>query len=88
MSLQRFTTGVHHALLRFPLTSTLACSAKVSPILGPLLHLVDQITFYVFQHTTEQDSQPIAILIHKQVVPYRHVATDAVLGCLLLRFSP
>jgi hypothetical protein len=30
---------------------------------------VDQITFYIFPHTTEQDSQPIAILISKQAVP-------------------
>jgi hypothetical protein len=41
MSLQSFTIGVCHALLRFPLTSGPACSAKVSPYLGPLLHHVD-----------------------------------------------
>jgi hypothetical protein len=71
MSLQRFTTGVRHALLWFPLTLGPTCSAKVSSYLGPLLHLVDQITFCVFSHTTEKDSQPIAILISKQAIPYR-----------------
>jgi hypothetical protein len=71
MSLQRFTTGVYHALIRFPLTSGPACSAKVSSDLEPLLHLVDQITSCVFRHPAEQDSQPIAILIIKQVIPYR-----------------
>jgi hypothetical protein len=40
-------------------------SAKVSPDFGPLLHIVDQITFCVLPHITEQDSQPIAILISK-----------------------
>jgi hypothetical protein len=46
-------------------------SAKVSSWLKPCLHLVDQITFYVFPHTTEQDSQPTTSIISKQVVPYR-----------------
>jgi hypothetical protein len=41
MPLQRFATGVCHALLWFPLTSGPACSAKVSPNLGPLLHHVE-----------------------------------------------
>jgi hypothetical protein len=40
---------------------------------------VDQIMFYVFPHTTEQDSQPTTSLISKQAV---------VLGCLLLRLGP
>jgi hypothetical protein len=71
MSLQMSTTGVHQALLQFPLTSGPTCSAKISLDLGPLLHLVDQITLCVFPHTTEQDSQPIAILISKQVIPYQ-----------------
>jgi hypothetical protein len=70
MSLQRFTIGVRHALLRFPLTSGPACSAKDSPDLGPLLHLMDQIMFCVFPHIIERDSQPIAILISKHVIPY------------------
>jgi hypothetical protein len=71
MSLQKSTIGVSHALLWFPLTSGLACSAKISSYLEPLLHLVDQIMFYIFPHTTEQDSQPITVLISKQVIPYR-----------------
>jgi hypothetical protein len=32
---------------------------------------VDQITFYVFPHTTEQDSQPTTSLISKQAIPYQ-----------------
>jgi hypothetical protein len=31
---------------------------------------VDQITSYIFPHTTEQDSQPTTSLISNQVVPY------------------
>jgi hypothetical protein len=71
MSLQRFTIGLTHALLWFSLTSISACSAKVTSYLEPLLYLMDQITFYVFPHTTEQDSQPTTSLISNQVVPYR-----------------
>jgi hypothetical protein len=71
MSLQRFTIGVRHALLRFSWPRISACSAKVSSYLKPLLHLVDQIMFYVFHHTTEQDSKPTAILISKQAVSYQ-----------------
>jgi hypothetical protein len=55
----------------FPQPRVPACNAKVSSWLEPLLHLVDQITFSVFPHTTEQDSQPTSSLISKQVVPYR-----------------
>jgi hypothetical protein len=55
----------------FPVTRVPVCSAKVSSWLDPLLHLVNQITFCVFPHTTEQDSQPTASLISKQVVPYQ-----------------
>jgi hypothetical protein len=55
----------------FLVTQVPDCSAKVSSLLEPLLHLVDQIMFCAFPHTTEQDSQPITSLISKQVVPYR-----------------
>jgi hypothetical protein len=55
----------------FLVTQVPACSAKVSLWLEPLLHLVDQIMFYVFPNTTKQDSQPTASLISKQVVPYQ-----------------
>jgi hypothetical protein len=48
-----------------------ASSAKVSSWLKPFLHLVDQITFWVFPHTVEQDSQPTTSLISKQVIPYQ-----------------
>jgi hypothetical protein len=54
----------------FLMTGVPASNAKVFSWLEPLLHLVDQITSYVFLHTTEQDSQPIAALISKQTVSY------------------
>jgi hypothetical protein len=40
-SLQTFTTGVHHALLRLPLTAGPTYSAKVFPDLVPRLHHED-----------------------------------------------
>jgi hypothetical protein len=55
----------------YPWPRVPARSAKVSSYLKPLLYLVDQITSYIFPHTTMQDSQPTASLISKQVVPYR-----------------
>jgi hypothetical protein len=55
----------------FPGPQVPACSAKVSLWHEPLLHLMDQITFSVFSHTTEQNSQPTTFLISKQAVPYR-----------------
>jgi hypothetical protein len=55
----------------FPWPRVLACHAKVSSWVEPLLHLVGQITFCVFPHTTEQDSQLIAALISKQAIPYQ-----------------
>jgi hypothetical protein len=54
----------------FPVTQVPAYSAKVSSWLEPLLHLVDQIMFCDFPHTTEQDPQPTTSLISKQVIPY------------------
>jgi hypothetical protein len=53
----------------FLMTWVPAYSAKVSSWLEPLLHLVDQILFNVFPHTTEQDLHPISFLISKQVIP-------------------
>jgi hypothetical protein len=47
------------------------CSAKVSLWLEPLLHRVDQITFCIFPHTTEQELHPTSSLISKQVLPYQ-----------------
>jgi hypothetical protein len=55
----------------FPWPWVPSCSAKISLWLEALLHLVVQITFYVFPHTTEQDSQPTTSLISKQAIPYR-----------------
>jgi hypothetical protein len=52
------------------MTRVSTSSAKVSSWLEPLLHLVDQIMSYIFLHTAEQDSQPVAALISKQAVPY------------------
>jgi hypothetical protein len=55
----------------FPWPRVPASNAKVSSWLEPLLHLVDQITFCVFPHTAEQDSQPITAIISKQAVPFQ-----------------
>jgi hypothetical protein len=55
----------------FPWPWVPTSNAKVSSYLEPLLHLMDQITFCVFPHTTEQDSLPTASLISRQVVSYR-----------------
>jgi hypothetical protein len=55
----------------FTVSQVPACSAKVSSSLKPLLHLVDQITFCIFPHTAEQDSQPTSSLISEQAIPYR-----------------
>jgi hypothetical protein len=67
--------GLLHELIMlcygFPVTQDPACSAKVSSWLEPLLHLVDQIMFYVLPHTTKQDLQPTTSLISKQAVPYQ-----------------
>jgi hypothetical protein len=55
----------------FPWPRVPTCSAKVSSWLESLLHLVHQITFCVFPHTSEQGSQPTTSLISKQAVSYR-----------------
>jgi hypothetical protein len=55
----------------FPWPRVSTSSAKVSSWLKPLLHLVDQIMFYVFPDTAEDDSLPVASLISRQVVPYQ-----------------
>jgi hypothetical protein len=39
-------------------------------------------------HSFEHDTQPIAYLISKQVIPYGHVVAHVVLEGLLLRFGP
>jgi hypothetical protein len=77
MSLQRSTTGVCHALLRIPTQSGPSCSAEVSHTKWPLLYHVVQ-AFHKECHkdrshplSTEHDTQPIAYLISKQIVPYR-----------------
>jgi hypothetical protein len=54
----------------FPVTRVPAYTAKISLWFESLLHLVDHITFCVFSHTTEQDSQPSSSLISKQDVSY------------------
>jgi hypothetical protein len=81
MLLQRSTTGVCHALLRFPEQMVPACSAKVSHTNIPSCTLwFRQFTKYVTKtdykvwchpHSTKHDTQPIAYLISKPVVPYR-----------------
>jgi hypothetical protein len=81
MSLQRSTTGVCHALLRFAEQMVLACSAKVFCTNVPSCTMwFRQFTKYVTEtdhkvwchpHSTEHDTQPIAYLISKQAIPYR-----------------
>jgi hypothetical protein len=86
--LQRSIVGVSHALLQFSLTLGPASSAKVSSWLKPLLHLLDQITSYVFPHTAEQDSQPTISLISMQVIPYRARGSTCCLGVSIQRLGP
>jgi hypothetical protein len=76
MSLQKFTTGVCHALLRFPdKRPYLQCWGFLHTV--ALLHHVVQVvhtkchTDRSHTHSTEHDTQPIAYLISKQVIPYR-----------------
>jgi hypothetical protein len=73
MPLQRSTTGLCHALLRFPEQMVPACSAKVSCTNVPSCTMwFKRFTKYdVIPHSTEQDTQPIAFLISKQAIPYR-----------------
>jgi hypothetical protein len=81
MLLQRPTTGVCHALLRFLTHSGPACSAKVSRTQWPILHHEVQAVHIEYHingshrqghpHSIEHDTQPIAYLISKQAVPYQ-----------------
>jgi hypothetical protein len=77
MLLQRPTTGVCHALLRFPTHSGPTCNVEVSHTQWPLLHHVVQAvhkgghTDMSHPQSTEHDTQPIAYLISKQAIPYR-----------------
>jgi hypothetical protein len=67
------------------------------PLQRPLLHRVVQAFHKVCHmydmkknahpHSTEQDTQPIAFLISKQVSHTRHMVAHVVLGGLLLRFG-
>jgi hypothetical protein len=80
MSLQRSTTVVCHALLRFPEQTVPACSAKISRTNVPsctmwFRRLTKYDERYVTKyddilHSTEQDTQPIVFLISRQAVPY------------------
>jgi hypothetical protein len=94
MPLQRPTTGVCHALLRFPAHSGPACNAEVFHIQWPLLHHVIQTvhkeghTDRSHLHSIEHDTQPIAYLISKQAVSYWTRGGTCCPGGLLLRFSP
>jgi hypothetical protein len=98
MPLQRPTIIVCHALLWIPTQSGPACSAEVSRTKWPLLHNVVQAVHKECHkdrshrqespHSTEHDTQPIAHLISKQVVPYRTRGGTCCPGGLLLRFGP
>jgi hypothetical protein len=82
---------------RFPSKGP-ACSAKDSPTKAPLASCGSPIfTKYVINydtksdvnpHSTEQDTQPIALLISKQVVPYQTRSGTCCPRGLLLRFGP
>jgi hypothetical protein len=81
MLLQSPTTGVCHALLWSPEQTVPACSAKVSHASVPsCTMLFRQFTKYFTKydhkvwchpHSTEHDTQSIAYIISKQVVPYQ-----------------
>jgi hypothetical protein len=81
MPLQRSTTGVYRALLRFPEQMVPACSAKVSRTNIPscttwfrsFRKYVTKTDHKVWchPHSTEHDIQPIVFLISKQAIPYR-----------------
>jgi hypothetical protein len=80
MLLQRSTTRVCHALLRFLKQMIPAYSAKISRTYVPSYTMwFRQFTKYVTKtdhkiwchpHSIEHDTQPIVFLISKQVVPY------------------
>jgi hypothetical protein len=80
MLLQTSTTGVCHALLRFPEQTVPTCSSKVSHTNVSCTTWFRQFTKHVTKYdhkvwchlqSTEHDTQPITYLISKQVVPYR-----------------
>jgi hypothetical protein len=81
MLLQKSTTEVCHALLRFPEQMVPACSAKVSRTNIPsctmwFRQFAKYVTNYDHKvwchpHSTKHDTHPIAHLISKQVIPYR-----------------
>jgi hypothetical protein len=77
MLLQRSTTGVCHTLLQFPKQTVPACSAKISRTNVPsctmwfrLLTKYDH-KIWCHPHSTEHDTQLIAYLISKQIIPYQ-----------------
>jgi hypothetical protein len=76
MSLQRSTTWVCHALLRFPKQTVPTCSANISLTNVPSSTMwFSQFTktdhkVWCHPHLTEHDTQPIAYLISKQAVPH------------------
>jgi hypothetical protein len=70
------------AVLRFP--------AHSDPLLHHVVHAVHKEghTDRSHPHSTEHDTQPIAYLISKQVIPYRTRGDTCCPGGLLLRFGP
>jgi hypothetical protein len=81
MPLQRSTTGVCHALLRFPEQTVPTCCAKVSHTNVPSCSMwfrqfIKYVTKYNHKvwchpHSKEHDTHPIAYLISKQAIPYQ-----------------
>jgi hypothetical protein len=81
MPLQRSTTGVCHALLRFPDKRSPLALLRFPAQSGPSCTMwfrqfkknVTKTDHKVrsHPHSTEHDTQPIAYLISKQAIPYR-----------------
>jgi hypothetical protein len=71
MSLQRSTTGVCYALLRFPTKASLAVLRIPDKSPSCTMWVKRFKKYDGIPHSTEQDRLPIAFLISKQVVPYR-----------------
>jgi hypothetical protein len=97
MLLQRSTTGVCHALIRFPEQTVPACNAKVSRTNVPSCTMRFRgFTKYVtktdykvwcYPHSTEHDTQPIVYLISKQVIPYQTHGGTCCPGVFILKIQ-
>ena len=71
MPLQRFTTGLSHALLQFPEQTAPLAVLRFPAQTAPLAPCGSQAKHSALPRATEQDTLSIASLISKQAVPYR-----------------